>query len=75
MYRCKYQWIGVGMYVCIGVSIDGQVQVCIYGWVGVYGWVGGWMGVWMDGWLNEWIDGQMNWSVNGQLKISTEPII
>ena len=30
VYDCKYQWIGVGMCVCIGVSINGQVQVCMY---------------------------------------------
>ena len=23
VYDCKYQWIGVGMCVCIGVSING----------------------------------------------------
>ena len=31
VYDCKYQWIGVGMYI----------------WVGVFGWVGVWMDEWL----------------------------
>ena len=37
MYRCKYRWIGIGMYIWMGGCI----------------WMGRWMDGCMDGWVVE----------------------